>query len=106
MGVPSAGRLGGLIRARLLRLGYGALRRRGRGLHLRLGIDEKIAGDHDALAGTQPAHDFDAVTEALARLDLARLESAVAEIDVDGFAKSRVEDSLSRNAEASGLSDF
>src|SRR5690349_1015726 len=65
--------------------------RRHRGSQLAFGIDEKVAGRHDALAGLQAAADFNTAVGLLTDLDAARLKKAVAAIDVHHLLLARIE---------------
>src|SRR5579871_2398709 len=80
--------------------------RRRSGFQLAFRIDEKIARGHDALAGFQPASNFDAAVRLLADADLARLEEAVPAIDEDHLSVARIEHGRLRHdqaAHAAGL---
>src|SRR5689334_1402364 len=61
------------------------------GFQLAFGIDQEIAGSHDALAGFQPAPNLDMPAGLFADLDSARLEEAVPAIDEDHLLVARVE---------------
>ena len=54
---------------------------RRRQLHPALGVDEEIAGDHDALTGLQTLDDFYPISQAPPGLNPARLEITVAPVD-------------------------
>ena len=64
----------------------------GHGLEPALGIDEEDPGEGDLFAGHEPVPDLDPAAERPARLDLARLENALAPLDEDRGAAARSQD--------------
>ena len=69
------------------------------GLQITFRIDEKVAVDHDAFAILQTAHDFDVAIAFAAKLDVARLEPAVASIEDDDLARAAVDDGAFRDGD-------
>src|SRR5581483_1214049 len=69
------------------------------GFQLAFGIDEKVAGGHDALAGLEAAEDFDMALALGADLDGAGLEVAAAAIDEHQLFLAGVEHGRLRNHE-------
>src|SRR5206468_2567886 len=53
------------------------------GVQLALGIDEKVAGRHDPLAGFESAEDLATAVELAPGLDVARLQKSVVAVDED-----------------------
>src|SRR5262249_6568167 len=60
-------------------------------LQLALGIDEEVRAGDDALAGRETLFDLDVVVDAVAHLDVARNEEAVAAADEHDLAPPRIE---------------
>ena len=65
-----------------------ALQRR---LQIAFGVDQEVGGDDDRLAFGDAVADFDIAAAAMAELDLARLEPALALVDEDGLPAAAVD---------------
>src|SRR5689334_20291289 len=70
-----------------------------RRLQLAFGVDEKVAGGHDPLAGAQTLQDLDAAAGALAGRDLPRLDVSVAAVHENHFFEPGVEHRFGGNGE-------